>query len=248
MNKQTLPNVICVATEERARNYMFLPEYKNEFNPNLTIVGLPDFEQLRQQGYKFPRILDVGMLLMENPFEPKSYIDINTSEQELFARKMDALTNIARYLGAKEFYCESQLDEIKKRDIKVNANGNYETVIAEGEFKKQCEEKCKQQYTRTNKWSGVTAPGDYDRAVELVKTYRLEGHREIINLLDQRRPNSPNVITQFEESITISNERNSAIAIACSIGVMGGVFNLKSETVTTLLYQTTVSLNVKIIF
>ena len=247
MNQQRLTSVICVATEERADNYKFFPEY-NDFNPNLSIIGLPELKALGEEGYKFPRKLDVGMILMENPFEPNTYIDIKTSEQEIFARKMDALTQVARYLGAKSFKCNAQMVERRRREFDGELGGTYKAFKTDIKVTNERDEKYSQEYKRDETMSGETSPEDYQKALEFVEKKCLNEYREIKHILQQRCPDSPNKQTLFHESIVISNEINEATEVAFSMDAMQGLLGIDANTRYAIQHEITVKLDFTLTF
>lgn len=245
MEKHSLTSVLYVTSEEQAENYQW---YKDSarIDRNVSVITLDDLEQLRSQ-VALPRNLSAGMVLIEHPYKENQYLDINQAEEEVFARKMDAITEIARYLGVKRFEAKAEYETTQERLLGVNGEVDYKGVNLEAKYKQEKSEKYKKKYTRIQEWPGGFSREGVEKAKQLLKDYCLEQERVVQHLIAQREGDL-NQMTSFTETLSLSQEFNERTDVAFTLSAMKGVLGLKAGIETTFTYKVEVNLFLKLEF
>jgi hypothetical protein len=248
MENYQLKDVLYLAPEERVINYKW-EEGHGKLSPNLAVVSITDIRDMQEHGVKFKANLSLceGMTLVKHPYIANCYMDVNLAEDTLFKDKLNCIGRVVKLLGVKEFTAKAIFEEEKKREFDMQGNVSYKVVNAEASYKKSEEEKYAKTYSLNETFPGEFTKKDYEEAKKLVDQYKLDDS-DLKYILEQRNPDSDNMLREREVSIELSKELNSMTECAFSLNVLQGVFTLNASTKETISTQKKVTLKTKLVF
>lgn len=248
MENYQLKDVLYLAPEERVINYKWEEDH-GKLSPNLAVVSITDIRDMQEHGVKFKTNLSLceGMTLVKHPYIANCYMDVNLAEDTLFKDKLNCIGRVAKLLGVKEFTAKAMFVEEKKREFDMQGNVSYKVVNAEASYKKSEEEKYAKIYRRHETFSGEFTKKNYEEAKKLVDQYKLDDS-DLKYILEQRNPDSNNILGEQEVSIELSKELNCMTECAFSLNVLKGVFTLNASTKETISTQKKVTLETKLVF
>ena len=229
-------DVLCVTTDERKINYKWEKDSTVIVqDPQLGVVSLTDIKEYEKKGIRFisqSRSISPGTILIRNPYDPKSYIDINMSEETLLKEKLNRIGQIIKCLGATKFHSKISISKCEERSLELNGQIKFQLVKMETSYQKKEESRYTGSYCRWEIFSGGYREEDYEEAKRIVQENKLDA--DFKYLINQRNPSSTNKITEQCIHINISNEFNSLIDCAFKLDVLHGIFQLRGNVRKTI--------------
>lgn len=243
--KEIKGDVVHVVYDELSRNYVYEQKF-NQLDKRIQMVSIDDAEQIFEdngiilmncrQPYE-------GQILLRHPFAPKTFIDANCSQVELFQDKANRMSHILQLLGVKSVTFNAQWIDKSKRVNKadgtigidpVKADGGYEHSTEVGEFNSIDIQK---DYNGT-----PVTPEMYAQAIEFAKRNGLYNDMNIQSFINSRNPAIPNLQQRDKLKVELSKEFNELTKIAFSLNVLdvfkiGVDYKETLETVNKVVYE-----------
>lgn len=165
--------------------------------------------------------LTAGMILIEHPFLPNTYIDAKDAEKELFHQKQLCISAVMQYLGATKVEGHAEITEMKKRAIDGKGNVAYGKTNLSAEVQIEQKQQCESKYKILDTWPDEFSPEQYELAKAEASKYGLDKDDDIVSLIERRNPANPRPIGSREISVEISTELNRSLDTAFSLEVAG---------------------------
>lgn len=176
--------------------------------------------------------ITAGLILVKHPFLPNTYINLESTETELFHLKMLCLSTITQYLGAKSISGHAHIVEEKKRVCDAKGNVEYKAVKANADVHSEKNQRYESEYHLEDTFAGEYSEESYKLAVEEAKKFGLDKDMDITSLLEARDPNRPRNIQSRKLSIELSRELNNVLDTAFNLSTVG--FDLSTGYKETL--------------
>ena len=234
-----------------------LQEYRNDENPIL-ILDYDGFCKLKnEKSIEFWKISSPkeGQILIKHPFKPNTFIDVNTTESEIFNEKISKLSNIAWNLGAKSLKGDFYISDQKERQHGINGQIKFKKISLSGSRKKELEN----YYKRSIKLEDDFIVGDVAEWEKTeVRAQRWEIARKeaeesglindevIKSLINKLNPNHPIRNTREKYSFNLTNEINENIDLAFDLEVKN--INISPKYLEVLKNKKTVDFAFEIVF
>lgn len=193
-----------------------------EYNSKIRIFSIEELNALIKNNYIcLEQTVDFeeGQIYIKHPFLPNTFIDINTTEGELFNEKMICLSKIAQLLGATELNGAAEFLDQQERDIDANGKLEYGESYLSFDEKKELAKIYKDKYHQKYKFKGIFIEGNWEKAKEEAKKYGLNKDKNIESLIDMRNPSSDNPLNSKSISIEMTREINQSIDLAFDLVV-----------------------------
>lgn len=237
MELKHLKDVLYLTYDELARSYQWYDGVEN-LNNSVQVLSLDDLPKLQKRGYDFfIKQMEVGSVLIRNPFNQRQYIDINESEDRIIREKISAMSMIAQKLGARKIIGTAEFLEEQKLERTTDGSAKYKAVTLDVEYRKQQQEKCQKKYKLIREFNGAFSAESYQEAIDLLKKYNLTFDPEVRDLVGLRNPSERNILGKQSVHMNLSREVNSSKEIAASLTVLGDDFSLgfsTKESISTL--------------
>lgn len=233
-----MPKVVYI---EKARNYV-------DYNGigHISEKSLCDWMKINDIDSHLVTDRMTGNILIQHPFLPKAYIDLKTTEVQIFNQKMMCISEIVQNLGAKEINGHAIFRSEEKRTIRGDGQIDYKTVKASASVNSKKQKNYESQYKISNKFKGICSEESYNEALKKAENYGLINNSDVKNLINERSPRQINSLTNWNITIDLSNELNNSLDIAFHL-IISGV-KLKSKIQTALESCKKITLDLKIDF
>ncbi len=165
--------------------------------------------------------IETGLILAKHPFLPDTYINIDSTESELFHLKMLCLSTITQYLGAKSICGHARVVEQKQRVCDAKGNISYKGVKALPSVNVEQNQRYESEYQLEDTFSGEYDISSYKKAIEEASKFGLDKDIEIENLIQQRNPENARSIQSRKVSIELSRELNKVLDVAFNLEATG---------------------------
>lgn len=231
MNIDNPKNVIRIERDELALNYKY--REGGEFLNNIDICSYEyEFPELNRR-YDFHPIgfvPQVGDTYVKSPFGENLYIEIEYFSDYILECKSNCISNIARLLGASSYSFEIEVEDISNRSWDLKAGMSYSSVSAELQVKRATQEKLNKRFADRKLYSHGRRPTaqEFREAEDFAKQYGLYTDNKVKALLNERNPNSANMVRQMCVTFSLSQEMNQSLDIAFKLNAMKGVFGLNA--------------------
>lgn len=205
-------------------------------------------EELKELPIHFEHtdFFDEGQIFIRHPFLPSTFIDINTTEGDIFNEKMICLSKIAQLLGATELNGAAEFLDQQERDIDENGKMEYGDNSLSFDEKKELAKIYKDKYHQKYKFNGIFVEGNWEKAKEEAKAYGLNRDKSIESLIDLRNPSILNSLKSNSYSIEMTREINQSIDLAFDLVVSKIKINTKYREV--LKNKKTINYEFEIVF
>ena len=200
-------------------NILFFQKCLREDN-EIRILTLAEMEDLEKKNLcKFMKLFsfEERQLFIKHPFRPNTYIDVNTTESEIFGDKIDCLSKIVQELGATEISGEAVFKKEEERFVKKNGTAGYRSIDFTAEEEKEQKDYYKEHYKHRDTFAGKQ--GSWEQAKLYALKYGLNQDRVIESLILQRAPDNPNPITSKEITFEMTSEINHSFDLAFELVV-----------------------------
>ena len=114
--------------------------------------------------------IETGLILAKHPFLPDTYINIDSTETELFHLKMLCLSAITQYLGAKSISGHARVVEQKHRVCDAKGNISYKGVKVLPSVNVEQNQRYESEYRLEDTFSGEYDMTSYKKAIEEAAT------------------------------------------------------------------------------
>lgn len=180
-------------------------------------------DSFKNAGIKLRNIdrIETGLILAKHPFLPDTYINIDSTETELFHLKMLCLSTITQYLGAKSISGHARVVEQKQRVCDAKGNISYKGIKALPSVNIEQNQRYESEYRLEDTFSGEYDMSSYKKAIEEAAKFGLDKDIEIENLIQQRNPENARSIQSRKVSIELSRELNKVLDIAFNLEATG---------------------------
>ena len=215
-----------------------------EETKNAHVLSIEEIESLRDA--ETVHIINVnkftsGQIFIKHPFMPDTYMDIETSEAELFHIKMQCLSRIMQCLGARWVSGHAYVSEIKQREMDSNGKLSYKVVDVNLGAKTEKNTHYESDYILEDSFSGEFSESSYLEALEEAKRVGLYNDFDIKNLLEQRNPQKENTMTGRKIKIEMTRELNESLDVAFSLQMAGfgmsGAYKKLIETQKKVMFE-----------
>ncbi len=248
-------NVIKIVDDDFAKNYTWRSEYheakeNGRIDNKINLVGLQNLLELKHTGgLVLPKDLDINQVLIKDPYSMNSFLELNSYEKTTNEKRQEIFLEVVRLLGAKEVEIEIEVTLNKSKSITFDANGNYKIVTTDVSY---TNEQLKNKYSylkNKKKYTGGWTHENYDRAVEIVKSYNLENDYDFTSLLKSRNPKAGKDNWLLEDNVEIKMSeninKNRMIVASLALTAYGG---LKTEYKTSISESMSVSMKTSIAY
>lgn len=191
--------------------------------------------------------IEDGQIFIKHPFLPKTFISLDITETKLFHIKMECLSDIASWLGAKKIAGNAAFMNEEAREIDDHGKITYKTVKLDAETQAINSNYYKNSYSCVKTYTIVNYSKEtWEEAKKTANIMGLDSDYDIKNLIKQRNPDRPVLLTSSKLSIELTNELNSKLDVAFNLSAVG--FDLGAEYNKKLKSKKTVNYTVEIDF
>lgn len=223
-------DVIHITSDEKTFNYKF-EKNSDKLSKNLEIASIDDILSIPIEDRRAlfaVREIEEGMIFIKDPITGRYYLASEAS-QKLRDSKFDALTDIARLLGAKKVVREIESMTQVSRKIDASGKVTYKEVSLKLDSKNESYSNITQKYSRVQYFNGCERSIDFEKAVNQCKLNGLIHEPEVINMLKNRNPEDANYVTSDDLNIELTNDCERSMDNAMSLNVMGNLFKLDAK-------------------
>ncbi|UYW01022.1 hypothetical protein K5I29_11060 [Flavobacterium agricola] len=242
-----MSKVIIFQDDEKSLNYKYqLPKNSNFSSLPIKVLS---YEYDKDDFLKKNKVIvdntnfDINTIFLLHPTINDLYIEESKFEEYIYKEKIHRYIEMADKLGAKKIQITSSLLETKKLEKDINGGVKYKGCSIEGSYKKEVEEKFKNEYlnlktfTRTDKFNLEDA---HSEATKWIENDNLYFDQELVHFVKSCDPKKNNILETQVLKTKITKEANQTLEIAANLDInFGGVslFSLKggfSEKIQTL--------------
>lgn len=235
--------VLHIVSDERAINYLWEEAAKN-ISPEVQILPISTAER-EKDIFEGGKVL-LNSIWIKHPFIPNKYIEIDRAEDDILKMKLDAIGNIARLLGAREYETSYVTEVFQKRERVGGGGCRYKTFETNTSVTIDKSNEKTAKYHRHERYSGKFTEKSYLLAKKKAKEYGLDKDNDICYLIETRNPKDSNKLMERMVATKITEDLNKSIDIAFSLGV--GIFNIKASYNETLEKRKSVEITSRLVF
>jgi len=186
-----------------------------------------------------------GTLLVQSPYNRDVYDDATSALQSFSVAKYMIFTRLCQHLGAQEVTVE-QIDlRTRTRTWTVDLRAEHPRVEGSMSVESEELEKLHTQINVRSKFSGGRA--DVLAAERLLKSTGLMSDQHMSELLELRREDNPNVLSEHELAVSLSSEAKRNLKVAATLQIPSFV-NLTADYNKSLRAQHDYSVTISVRF
>lgn len=183
----------------------------------IRILSVNELNEIKEKNgitFKPVSFFEERQLFIRHPFIPNTFIDVNTTESEIFIEKINLLSRIVQLLGATEIAGEAIFINEEERFVNRKGNVSYHSISFGAEEKKELSDYYKEHYKQTDTFPPVANNIEkWKQAKEIAVKYGLDKDKVIEALIIQRHPDN-NPIKSRELTFDMTCEINRSFDLA----------------------------------
>ncbi|MDD6003911.1 MAG: hypothetical protein PUC50_17170 [Bacteroidales bacterium] len=244
-----MKQIIYITTDEISQNYD-LDANAHKLSPCVQVVSINEINKYRKV-IRIPRLLNIGDVLVEHPYDSLCYIDVNEMTDKIISQsKFFKISEIVCLLGASSYEIISTEQKTEERKFEINGEIGYKTISAKTFWRNDTKANEVLNFSLKDTYNNRThqvSDESYCAALEKLSLYHLDMDDAIQSLVQMRNPNLDTVLQTRTFHFDLTHEINKLFDIGFTLNCVPS-FKLNMGVKRALELRQKISIDIKFSF